>query len=164
LIIWKSGDDFSQFSSIKFFEMKAVNPYLNFRGNAEEVFNFYRSVFGGEFKDIVRYGDVPEVVKVVEQDRGKLMHISLPLGKNNLLMGADMLESMGQQVSYGNDFYISILTESREETERIYHGLSAAGKILTPLGDAPWGDYFARFTDKYGVKWMINFETERRRS
>jgi PhnB protein len=137
--------------------MKAINPYLNFNGNTEEVFNFYRSVFGGEFRTVVRYRDTPEANRVVEADRDKLMHIALPVGKDNMLMATDMLESMGQHITQGNNFYISIFTESREETERIFKGLSADGKILTPLADTFWGDYFGRFTDKYGVKWMVNF-------
>ena len=137
--------------------MKAINPYLNFNGNTEEVFNFYRSVFGGEFRTIVRYRDTHVAAKVDEADKDKVMHIALPVGKDNMLMGTDMVKSLGGQVTQGTNFNLSIFTESREETEKIFHGLSAGGNILTPLEDAFWGDYFGRFSDKYGVIWMVNF-------
>ena len=140
--------------------MKAINPYLNFTGNAEEVFNFYRSVFGGEFTTIVRYRDTPAAEKVNGAEADKLMHIALPVGKDNVLMGTDILESLGGNVTQGNNFNISIFAESREETERLFNGLSAGGKILTPLADAFWGDYFGWCRDRYGVSWMVNFPSK----
>ncbi|MEX0904427.1 MAG: VOC family protein [Balneolaceae bacterium] len=141
--------------------MATMNTYLNFAGNTEEAFNFYRSVFGGEFKGgINRFGDTPEADKIPENERDKVMHIALPIGNGNVLMGTDALESMGQTLTQGNNYYISLHPESMEEAEKLYKGLSAGGAIETELQKVFWGAYFGSFTDKFGVKWMVNYDVE----
>ena len=138
--------------------MALVNPHINFNGNAEEAFNFYRSVFGGEFARIVRLKDLssPEF-PVAENDANKIMHIALPIGKN-ILMGNDVPESMGPVNENENRSKISISAESREEADKLFNGLSAGGNIEMPIGDSPWGSYFAMFRDKFGIEWMVDFD------
>lgn len=139
--------------------MKAVHPYLNFAGNSEEAFNFYKSVFGGEFTAVIRFKDMPmEGMTVSDEDSTKIMHISLPLTNNIILMATDTLESLGQKLNVGNNNYICLSPETKEEAEKIYEKLSAGGEIEMALGDVPWGSYFASFKDKFGVCWMIDFE------
>jgi PhnB protein len=134
-----------------------VQSYLNFAGNAEEAFTFYRSVFGGEFASVVRFKDMPmEGVTIPEGDQDKMMHIALPLGEDSVLMASDALESMGQQVTQGNNLYISVHPDSREEADRIFNGLSQGADIEMPMGDQVWGDYFGSLRDKFGIGWMIN--------
>lgn len=138
--------------------MTKLNPYLNFAGNTEEAFNFYKSVFGGEFSSLVRFKDMPmEGVNIPESDQNKIMHISLPIGKDNMLMATESLESLGQKLVQGNNFYISIHPDSKEEADRIFNELSAGGKIEMPIGNQPWGDYYGHFTDKFGINWMVNY-------
>ena len=110
--------------------MATINPYLNFNRNSEEAFNFYKSVFGGEFVMIIRFKDDPNCseMKISEADQNKIMHIALPIGKGNILMATDALKSMGQHLTAGNNFYISISAESKDEANRLYNGLSANGK------------------------------------
>ncbi len=139
--------------------MVTLNPYLNFNGKTEEAFNFYKSVFGGEFTTFQRFKDTPQAGKMSKEDGEKMMHVALPIGRGNVLMATDALESMGQKLTEGNNFYISLQTESREETERLFNGLSAGGKIEMPLADAFWGAYFGMFKDKFGIQWMVNFDT-----
>ena len=115
--------------------MATINPYLNFPGNTEEAFKFYKSVFGGEFITIQRFKDTPEAGKVPAKEKDKIMHVSLPIGKGNVLMGTDALESMGHKLTTGNNFSISIETESKEEAKKIFDGLSQGGKTETPLRD-----------------------------
>ena len=139
--------------------MKAIHPYLNFGGNSEEAFNFYQSVFGGEFKAVVRFRDMPmEGVEISESDMNKIMHISLPLTKDTILMASDCVESMNQKVNVGNNNYICLSPESKQEADKIYEKLAQDGEIEMPLADAPWGSYFASFKDKFGVCWMIDYE------
>ncbi len=139
--------------------MKTVHPYLNFGGNSEEAFNFYQTVFGGTFKSVVRFGDMPmEGVEIPEHDLNKIMHISLPLTKDVILMASDCIESMNQKVNVGNNNYICLCPESKEEAEKIYEKLIQGGEVEMPLADAPWGSYFASFKDKFGVCWMIDYE------
>lgn len=140
-----------------------INPYLNFNGNTEEAFNFYKSVFGGDFLRVMRYGDVPptqacEAMNLTENERNKIMHIALQIGNGDLLMATDALESMNQNLIVGNNFSISVSTNSREEAEKIFKGLSAGGKIELPLADAFWGAYFGMLADKFGVRWMVDYE------
>ena len=135
--------------------MPSLNPYLNFNGNTEEAFKFYQSVFGGELS-IQRFKDTPEASNMPEADRNKVMHVMLPIGKGNMLMATDALESMGQKLTVGNNFYISIDTESQQEADRLFKGLSEGGKVEMPLQEMFWGDYFGSCTDKYGVRWMFN--------
>jgi PhnB protein len=137
--------------------MATFNPYLNFAGNTEEAFKFYKSVFGGEFTAIQRFKETPVADKVSAKEKEKIMHITLPIGKGNILMGTDALESMGHKLTFGNNFNISIEADSKEEAKRIYDGLSVGGKIETPIHDEFWGAYFGMFTDKFGTRWMINY-------
>ena len=141
--------------------MALINPYIHFNGNAEEAFTFYKSVFGGEFTKIMRYKDIssPEY-PVAENDANRLMHIALPIGKSNVLLGSDVLEIMGQVTENDNRNTISISAESREEADKFFNGLSAGGKIEMPIADGPLGAYFGMFADKYGIQWMVAFEAK----
>jgi PhnB protein len=136
--------------------MPTINPYLSFNGNAEEVFNFYKEVFGGEFSTLQRYKDTPEADKVPAGSQDKIMHVALPIGKGNTLMASDVLESMGYPLTVGNNFQLSVDTESAEETTRLFNALSTGGKVTVPLSKQFWGAYFGMFTDKFGVNWMIS--------
>lgn len=135
--------------------MPKINPYLNFNGNTEEAFNFYKSVFGGEFPTVMRFKDTAVAGDVVPEDQDKIMHIALPIGIGNMLMGTDTLESMGQKFTPGNNIHLSLSVDSREEADKIYKALSAGGKATMPLKDEFWGDYFGMLVDKFGISWMI---------
>ena len=139
--------------------MALINPHINFNGNAEEAFTFYRSVFGGEFAKIIRFKDIasPEM-PIAEKEENKIMHIALPIGKNNMLMANDVPEFLGKVNENENRSKISISTESKEEADKLFNGLSAGGKIEMPIEDSPWGSYFGMFRDKYGIEWMIDFD------
>lgn len=132
-----------------------MNPYLNFDGNAEEAFNFYKSVFGGEFATVMRFGDNPECGEITDADKQRLMHIALPVDGGGMLMASDTLPSMGQKLDQGNNFYISLSPESRDEADRIFGGLSDGGAVEMPMTDMFWG-YFGCFRDKFGIGWMLN--------
>lgn len=138
--------------------MAAINPWINFNGNAEEAFTFYKSVFGGDFTKVIRFKDLanPEY-PVAEKDQNKIMLIALPIGKSNALMANDVPEIMGQVNENENRSKISITTESKEEADKLFNGLSAGGKIEVPMSDGPWGSYFGMFRDKYGIEWIIEF-------
>ncbi len=138
--------------------MAQINPHINFNGNAEEAFTFYKSVFGGEFAMIMRLKDLsgPEF-PVAENDANKIMHIALPIGKN-VLMGNDIPEAMGRVNENENRSKISISAESKEEADKLFNGLSAGGEIEMPIADSPWGSYFGMFRDKYGIEWMVDFD------
>ena len=133
-----------------------VNPYLNFPGTTEEAFNFYKSVFGGEFIMVQRFGQTPESDRVPADLRDKIMHISMPLG-NGYLMATDALESMGHKVTEGTNFHLSISPDSKEETDRLFTAISQGGKITQPLEMMFWGDYFGMVTDKFGIQWMFSY-------
>jgi PhnB protein len=138
--------------------MALINPHINFNGNAEEAFTFYKSVFGGEFEKIIRYKDIASAeFPVAEHEAHKIMHIELPIGPN-MLMANDVPESMGKTNENENRSKIVINAESREEADKLFNGLSAGGIIEMPIGDAPWGPYFAMFRDKYGIEWMVEFD------
>ncbi len=138
--------------------MIKVNIYLNLPGNSEEAFNFYKSVFGGEFDYLVRFKDMQmDGITIPDADKNKIMHIGLPIGKDAVLMATDTLESIGQKLIPGNNYSISVHPDSREEADRIFKALSAGGKIEMPLEDAFWGDYFGSFIDKFGIQWMVNY-------
>lgn len=141
--------------------MTAVNPYLNFNGNTEEAFNFYKSVFGGEFQVVMRFKDNPQCGGITEADKERIMHIALPIGNSTILMATDSLESLGQKLTVGNNFYICLSPETKEEADRLFNGLSAGGKIEMPIQDMFWGAYWGSFTDKFGVQWMVNYEKNR---
>jgi PhnB protein len=135
-----------------------INPYLNFMGNTEAAMKFYRSVFGGEFIVFQRFRDVPGYEKMPESEWDKVMHASLPMGKSNTLMATDTLESMGQTLTVGNNYYISIATESEEETDRFFKKLSEGGKIEMPVNKTFWGAYCGMCQDKFGIQWILNYD------
>ena len=138
--------------------MARIDPHINFNGNAEEAFNFYKSAFGGEFTQVVRFKDLPgSEFPIAEKEANKIMHIALSVGKN-LLMGNDVPEHMGRTNENENRSKISIAAESREEADKIFNGLSEEGQIEMPISDSPWGSYFGMFRDKYGIEWMVNYD------
>ncbi len=138
--------------------MASINPHINFNGNAEEAFNFYKSVFGGEFAKIMRFKDLAGAgFPVAEHEANKIMHIALPIG-NSILMANDVPEIMGQTNENENRSKIVISAESKEEADKLFHGLSAGGQVEMPISDSPWGSYFGMFRDKYGIEWMIDFD------
>lgn len=142
--------------------MTRLHTYLNFAGNSEEAFNFYKSVFGGEFSSVVRFKDFPmEGVSIPEEDQDKMMHIGLPIGDDAVLMATDIVESLGQSLVQGNNVYISVDATSKEEADKIFNGLSQGGDIEMPIADQAWGDYYGSFKDKFGVQWMVNFGAPR---
>ena len=137
--------------------MARINPSINFNGNAEEAFNFYRSVFGGEFERIVRLKELESPgFPVDEADANKIMHIALPIGPN-ILMGNDVPSFLGTVNENENRSKIAINVESREEADKIFNGLSAGGSVEMPMDNSPWGSYFGMFRDKYGIEWMVDF-------
>ena len=138
--------------------MAQINPHINFNGNAEEAFTFYKSVFGGEFSMIMRFKDLSGTeFQVAENEANKILHIALPIGKN-ILMANDVPEIMGRVNESENRSKISISAESKEEADRLFNGLSAGGEIEMPIADSPWGSYFGMFRDKYGIEWMVDFD------
>jgi len=138
--------------------MTKLNFYLNFAGNTEVAFNFYRSVFGGKLTQIVRFKDMPiEGVSIPKKDQNKIMHVGLAIGKEQMLMATDTLDSLGQKLVVGNNVYISVHPESKKEAMKIFNSLSEGGKIEMPIADQPWGDYYGSFMDKFGVQWMVNY-------
>ena len=141
--------------------MATINTYLNFNGNCEHAFNFYKSVFGGEFTFIGRFGEMPEGdgYTVPETDKNKIMHIGLPIG-TTILMGSDTGGDWAPTFVQGNNFSVSINPENKEEADKLFKGLSADGQVTMPMGDTFWGAYFGMFTDKFGINWMVNFERQ----
>jgi len=137
--------------------MATINIYLNFAGNTEEAFNFYKSVLGGDFLMIQRFKDTPGSEKMAEDEQEKIMHISLPVG-NNVLMGTDALESQGFTLTIGNNYNISLSADSEEEAEKFFNGLSAGGKVVMPMEKTFWNAYFGMCIDKFGISWMVNFD------
>lgn len=136
--------------------MKTVNPYLNFNGNTEEAFEFYRSVFGGKFPVIVRFKDLDDG-SVPEEDRNRIAHIALPLGQDHMLMGTDVLESRGQRLQVGNNFSITISAESAEEAANLFDALSDGGRVEMPLEETEWAERFGHCVDRFGIQWMIDY-------
>ena len=142
--------------------MPVINPHINFNGNAEEAFDFYKSVFGGEFTKVVRFKDLASAeFPVAEKEENKIMHIALPIGKINSLMGNDVPEILGKVNENENRSKIAVSTESKAEADRVFLGLSAGGSVEMPIDDSPWGTYFAMFRDKYGIEWMVEFDPNR---
>jgi PhnB protein len=139
--------------------MASINPHINFNGNAEEAFNFYKSVFGGEFAKIMRFKDIASAeFPVAEHEANKIMHIALPIGKS-ILMANDVPEILGRTNENENRSKIVISAESKEEADKLFNGLSAGGQIEMPISDSPWGSYFGMFRDKYGIEWMVDFDS-----
>ena len=140
-----------------------LNPYINFNGNCQEAFTFYKSVFGGEFGFVQKFKDVKDqqAKQMFKPEEGeKIMHISLPIGKETVLMGSDTPDAMGQ-AQFGNHITISVHSDSREEADKLFAGLSAGGQATMPMADAFWGDYFGMCKDKFGVHWMVNYHEEK---
>ncbi|MGB4762221.1 MAG: VOC family protein [Candidatus Saccharimonas sp.] len=137
--------------------MTTINPYINFNGNAEEAFTFYKSVFGGEFTSVVRFKDLegPEFT-VSEADADKIMRIVLPIGANTLIAN-DVPAALGPVSENENRSKIAVSVDSREEADRIFAGLSVGGEVEMPLSDSPWGTSFAMFRDKYGIEWTVEY-------
>lgn len=140
--------------------MATINTYLNFNGNTEEAFTFYKAAFGGEFVAVMRFGDTPGCEEMPATDKNKIMHIALPIG-GNMLMGTDVPETM-EQVKNGTSMSISVNTDSEEQTRNLFAKLSEGGKIQMPLDDMFWGALYGMFTDKFGIQWMINYEYEKK--
>jgi PhnB protein len=140
--------------------MAAINPYLSFSGNCEEAFEFYRSVFGGEFAMLGRFSDMDLGMPMDESEKSLIMHVALPIGGGTILMGSDVPSKMGD-VTSGNSYSIAISPDSEEEARRLFDGLSAGGTVTMPMDNAPWGALFGMFTDKYGFNWMVNYDKNR---
>lgn len=140
--------------------MAVVNVYLTFNGNCQEAFNFYQSVFGGEFPYVGKFKDMPpqEGIPPLSAEMGeKIMHISLQISKETAIMGSDTGGEWAPNFKPGNNFSISISAESKEEADRLFNGLAQGGKITMPLAQAFWGDYFGMLEDKFGINWMMSF-------
>lgn len=138
--------------------MSTINPWINFNGNAEEAFNFYKSVFGGEFTKIVRFKDLASAeFPVAESEENKIMLIALPIGNSNVLMANDVPEVLGRVSEQENRSKIEVHADSKEEADALFNGLSAGGSVEGPMGDSPWGSYAGMFRDKYGIEWIIEF-------
>jgi len=140
--------------------MTLVNMYLNFNGNCREAFEFYRSVFGGEFSFIGTFGEMPpqEGFEMSEEDKNRIMHVSLPISKETSLMGSDTSENY-DKVNFGNNFSVYINADSKEEADRFFTGLASGGKITMPMADVFWGSYFGMLEDKFGINWMVSYDT-----
>ncbi len=143
--------------------MATVNIYLNFLGECEEAFLFYKSVFGGEFSYLGRFKDMPkqqEETSLPKEMENKIMHVGLPISKETILMGSDTCEAWTKEYKRGNNFSISVNLENKEEADRIFKLLSEDGEIQVPMADAFWGDYFGQLNDKYGINWMVMCSSE----
>lgn len=137
--------------------MLKLDPYLNFEGNTEEAFTFYKRIFGGEFIAIMRFGDMPGSEEMTVEDRNKIMHIALPIGETTL-MGTDTLKSLGQKLTIGDNFSISLTLDDEKETHRLYDALTAGGDATMPLTPQPWSDLYGMCTDKFGIQWMLSYK------
>jgi PhnB protein len=143
--------------------MARVSTYLNFNRNAEEAFNFYKSVFGGEFsgRGVMRFGDFPQsegMPPTQEKDKNLIIHIELQITGGHILMGTDAPESMGFKLNFGNNIHINLEPDTKAETQKLFKALSAGGKVTMELQDMFWGGYYGSCTDKFGVQWMFNYE------
>ena len=138
--------------------MKTISPWINFNGNAQEAFNFYKSVFGGEFKKVIRFKDLAgSTFPVPEKDENKIMQIALSIGSAQTLIGNDVPEFMGKVSENENRSKIHLDVDSKEEAEKLFNGLSTGGGVEVPMSDSPWGTCFGMFRDKYGIEWIIEF-------
>ncbi len=141
--------------------MRTINPWINFNGNAEEAFTFYKSVFGGEFKKIIRFKDLAsDDFPIPENELNKVMQIALPIGTHNMLVANDVPDFIGRVSESENRSKIFVSAESREEADKIFNGLSAGGAIEGPINDSPWGTYAGMFRDKYGIEWIVEFDPD----
>ena len=143
--------------------MPTINVYLTFNGNCEEAFNFYQSVFGGEFTFMGRFGDMPAEAggdTIPDDQKNRVMHVSLPISKETILMGSDTGGEWAADFKVGNNFSISITADSKEQTDELFGKLSEGANVTMPLDDTFWGDYFGSLTDKYGVNWMVGYNEQ----
>lgn len=140
--------------------LTSISPYLTFNGNCEEAFNFYKSIFGGNFPYVGRFKEMPPMPgkEIPEGEGEKIMHISLPISKETVLMGSDSSEAFGHATVMGNNFSISINAESEEKAKTLFNGLSKGGQVTMPLNKTFWGALFGMFTDKFGIQWMVNYD------
>lgn len=138
--------------------MATINSYLNFRGNTEEAFNFYKAAFGTEFAVVQRFGDSPGCEGMPVEDKSRIMHVSLPIGKHSVLMGTDVVGEMADKMIEGTNIALSISVESESEADQLFAALSAGGRVIIPLEKSFWGAYFGMLTDKFGIQWMINYD------
>ena len=140
--------------------MTTLNPYLVFNGNCEAAFNFYRSVFGGDFQYIGRYKDVPQTDRQTfsANDDQQIMHVSLPISKETVLMGCDGAEAPGEPTASMNNFFLSVTTDRKKEADRLFHELSTGGKIKMPMAQTFWGSYFGALEDKFGIHWTVSYD------
>ncbi len=138
--------------------MAQINPYLNFDGRTEEAFTFYKSVLGGEFTTLQRIKEIPGGDKFPPHEQSRIMHVALPIGQGNILMGSDTMESMGHKLQPGNNVHISLNALNEAEATRLFNGLSAGGKVTMPLEKTFWGALFGMFIDKFGIQWMVNYD------
>lgn len=136
--------------------MAGINPYLHFNGNTEEAFNFYKTVFQSEFLGVMRYKDMPSEIASNGINPDSIMHICLPIGSNNMLMGSDRPDAYGT-IKTGDNFFISVSADSEEEADWLFNGLSAGGKVLMPQAKVFWGEYFGMLTDQFEIQWMISY-------
>lgn len=139
-----------------------INPYLTFTGNCEEAFNFYKKVFGGEFQFMGRYKDVPAADRQnfpLENDE-KIMHVSLPISQETILMGCDSTEAFGQTIKVGTNISLSVNAETKGKADEIFNVLSSGGQIQMPMNETFWGSYFGVLTDRFGIQWMISTESK----
>ena len=134
-----------------------AHPYLNFDGQAEEAFNLYKSVFGGEFSANMKMTGMPGAENLPENEKNRIMHIALPINQQTILMASDIVPSAGHTLKLGSQMYIMLAVDSRAEADRLFNGLSAGGLIEMPIDDMFWGDYMGSFTDRFGIRWMVNF-------
>lgn len=138
--------------------MPRLNAYLNFKDNCEEAFNFYKSVFGGEFRQVTRFKDMPMPgMKLPEEDENKILHIALPIGENDVLMGSDSPREFADKLVEGNNVHLSLIPDSKDDADRFFKALSKGGVVEMSMADQPWGDYYGSFKDKFGVIWMIDY-------
>jgi len=140
--------------------MATINPYLTYDGNCEEAFEFYKSVFGGEYAYLGRFKDMPSDKPVPKEEENKIMHVALPISSETVLMGSDASASFGPPCVQGTNFSISVNAETEEEAKRLFSELSAGGQVQMSMEKMFWGALFGLFTDKYGITWMVNYEYE----
>jgi len=143
--------------------MKTVNIYLNFDGDCEAAFQFYRQAFGGELGEISRFGEMPlqeGMPPMPEEMKNQIMHVSLPISKETILMGSDVGGEWSAYFQRGNNFSVSVNTDEQAEADRLFAALAEGGEITMPIGDAFWGDYFGMLVDKFGINWMVSYNAE----
>lgn len=141
--------------------MPTLNPWINFNGNAEDAFTFYKSVFGGEFTKIIRFKDIMgDTSHISEKEANKIMYIALPIG-STVLVANDVPEVLGKVNEHENRSKILVRTDSKEDVDRLFNGLSVGGEVEGAAGDSPWGSYAAIFRDKYGIEWILEFSSSK---